>query len=62
MLQAPAGPLQVWSFASAGTGAGANEVDLTSAGGSLLETAAPVSTASSLAFAYVPPPLAAGSG
>ncbi len=62
MFQALQGPLQVWSFASAGTGAGTYEVDLTSAGGSLLETAAAVSTASSLAYAYVTPtPLAAGS-
>ncbi len=60
MFAAPAGPLEVWSFATAGTGAGTYEVDLTSAGGSLLETAGAVSTASSLAYAYVTPALAAG--
>jgi hypothetical protein len=58
---APQGTLQVWSFGTAGTGAGAYEVDLTSAAGSLLQTGFGVNNGSSQAFAFVTPtPLAAG--
>jgi len=58
---APAGAVQIWAYAAAGSGAGTYEVDLTSPGGSLLESAGAASTASSLAFAYVTSPVAAGS-
>jgi hypothetical protein len=61
-LSAPAGPLQVWSFGAAATGAGTYEVDLTSASAaSLLQSAFGVSGAGSFAYAFVSPmPLAAG--
>jgi hypothetical protein len=59
---APAGPLQVWTYGTAATGAGTYEVDLTSASASLLQTAFGINSGSSLAFAYVTPkPLTAGS-
>ena len=58
---APAGAVQVWSYAAAGGSAGTYQVSLTTGAGSLLQTAAAVSTASSLAYAYLTPPLAAGS-
>jgi hypothetical protein len=57
---APAGPLQVWSFATAGTSAGSFEVDLTSPSGSLLQTASAVISGTSLAYAFVTASLAAG--
>jgi hypothetical protein len=57
---APAEPLQVWSYATAGTGAGTYEVDLTSSSGSLLQTASGVNNGSSLAFGYVTNPVVAG--
>lgn len=61
-FSAPAGPLQVWSFGAAATGAGTYEVDLTSASAaSLLQSAFGVSGAGSFAYAFVSPmPLAAG--
>jgi hypothetical protein len=53
---APAGAVQVWSLATAGTtGAGTYEVDLTSASASLLQSAAGVSNGATLAYAYVTP-------
>jgi hypothetical protein len=59
---APAGPLQVWSFGTAGTSAGTYEVDLTSASASVLQAAFGVNNGSALAYAYVSPkPLVAGS-
>jgi hypothetical protein len=57
----PVGTLQVWSAAAAGTGAGTYEVDLTSPGGSLVQTAAGVNNGTTLAFAFVIPALTAGS-
>ena len=59
-FSAPAGPLQVWSFGAAATGAGTYEVDLTSAAASLLQTAFGVSSAGSFAYAFITPTLAAG--
>jgi hypothetical protein len=62
LANVPAEALQVWSYGAAGTSAGTYEVDLGSAAGSLLQTAAGVNTTGSYAYAYVPPkPLAAGS-
>jgi hypothetical protein len=61
VFTAPSGPVQIWSFATAGAGAGTYEVDLTSPSGSLLRTAAGVNNGDSLAFAFVTPALAAGS-
>jgi hypothetical protein len=59
---ATAGPLQVWSVGTAGTGAGTYEVDLTSTSASLLQSAFGVNNGSSLAYAFVTPKsLAAGS-
>ncbi len=61
-FSAPAGSLQVWSYGTAGTGAGTYEVDLTSPSASLLQAAFGVNSGSSLAYAYVSPkPLASGS-
>ncbi len=58
---APAGPLQVWTAATAGSGAGTYQVDLSGASGSLLENAYGVNNGTSLAFAFVTPqPLSAG--
>jgi hypothetical protein len=57
---AAAGPLQVWSFASAGTDAGTYEVDLTSAAASLLQSPHGVSSGGSLAFGFSTPSLDAG--
>jgi hypothetical protein len=59
---APQGPLQVWTFGAATTGAGTYEVDLTSAApASLLQSAFGVSGAGSFAYAFVSSkPLAAG--
>jgi hypothetical protein len=57
----PAGAVQVWSYAAAGASAGTYQLTLTGGAGTLLQTAAAVSTASELAFAYVTAPLAAGS-
>jgi len=58
----PAGPLQVWAYGTAGTGAGSFEVDLTSASASLLQSALGVDNGGSEVYAFVPPqPLAAGS-
>jgi len=61
-FNAPQGPLQVWTFGVAATGAGTYEVDLTStAATSLLQSAFGVSNAGSFAYAFVSPkPLAAG--
>lgn len=60
-FMAPAGPVQVWSYATAGTDAGTYEVDLTAPSGSLLQTASGVNNGSSLAYAYVTPsPVVAG--
>ena len=59
-FSAPAGPLQVWSFAAAATGAGTCEIDLTSPAGSLLQSAFGVSSAGSFAYAFVSQALAAG--
>jgi hypothetical protein len=60
-FMASAGPLQVWTYGAAGTGAGTYEVDLTAPSGSLLQTASGVNNGSSLAYAYVSPnPLVAG--
>jgi hypothetical protein len=50
---ASAGPLQVWSYAAAGTDAGTYEVDLTSLSGSLLQTAAGVSNGISHAEVFI---------
>ena len=58
---APAGILQLWSFGTAGSGAGTYEVDVTSSSANLLQTAAAVNQGTSLAFAFVTPVLAAGS-
>jgi hypothetical protein len=58
---APSGPLQVWSFATAGSDAGTYEVDLTSPDASVLQTAAAVNSGNSLAFAFTSSSLAAGS-
>jgi hypothetical protein len=57
---APAGPLQVWSFATAGSSAGSFEVDLTSPSGSLLQTASAVNSGTSLAYAFVTASITAG--
>jgi len=58
---APAGVLQVWSFGTAGAGAGTYEVDLASASANLVQTAFSANNGSSLAYAFVTPkPLAAG--
>jgi hypothetical protein len=51
---APAGALQVWNYAAAGTSAGTYEVDLT-ASSSLLHSAFGVAGASTFAYAYVLP-------
>jgi hypothetical protein len=59
-FSAPAGALQVWSFAAAATGAGTYEVDLTAGATSLLQSAFGVSSAGSLAYAFVSPAIAAG--
>jgi hypothetical protein len=60
-FSAPAGPLQVWTFGAATTGAGTYEVDLTAGATSLLQSAFGVSGAGSFAYAFVSPkPLAAG--
>jgi hypothetical protein len=57
-----AGPLQVWAYGTAATGAGSFEVDLTSASASLLQSALGVDNGGSEVYAFVPPqPLAAGS-
>jgi hypothetical protein len=57
-----AGNVQVWNYASAGTDAGTYEIDLTAPSGTLLQTAATVNNASSLAYAFISPtPLSAGS-
>jgi hypothetical protein len=58
---APAGAVQVWSYAAAGASAGTYQVSLAAGSDTLLQTPAAVSTASSLAFAYITSPLAAGS-
>jgi hypothetical protein len=60
-VAAPAGPLQVWNFATAAAAAGTYEVDLTSSTASLLQAAYGVGTGSSLAFAFVTAALNAGS-
>jgi hypothetical protein len=61
-FQAPAGVLQIWSFATAGAaGGGTYQVDLMSATATLLQTAAAVNNGTSLAFAYTTSALAAGS-
>ena len=57
---APTGPLQIWSFASAGTKAGTYEVDLTSSTASLRQAAFGVNNGNSLAFAFLTPALDAG--
>lgn len=59
-FSAPAGPLQVWSFGAAATGAGTYEVDLTSPAASLLQAAFGVSSAGSFAYAFVSQALVAG--
>jgi hypothetical protein len=59
-FSAPAGPLQVWSFGAASTGAGTYEVDLTSPAASLLQAAFGVSSAGSFAYAFVSQALVAG--
>lgn len=58
---APAAPLKLWSFATAGADAGTYEIDLASASAMLVQTAGGVSNAASQAFAYVTSALAAGS-
>ena len=58
---APAGPLQIWSFASAGADAGTFEVDLSSGAASLLQAPYGVNNGSSLAFAFLTTALDAGS-
>jgi hypothetical protein len=61
-FMAAAGNLQVWSYASAGTGAGTYEVDLTAPSGNLLQAAGAVNNGTSLAYAFISPsPLSAGS-
>jgi hypothetical protein len=60
-VTAPAGPLQVWNFASTAAAAGTYEVDLTSSTASLLQAAYGVDNGSSLVFAFVTTPLNAGS-
>jgi hypothetical protein len=57
---ATAGTLQVWSAATAGSGAGTYEVDLNSASANLLTTAGAVNNGTALAYAYVTSPLKAG--
>jgi hypothetical protein len=57
---APAGEVQVWSFATPGSDAGTYEVDLTSPSAALLQTAAGVANGSSQAYAFVTPTLTAG--
>ncbi len=58
---APSGALQVWTYGTAGTGAGTYEVDLTSGSTSLLQTAAGVNGGGAFAYAFISPaPLAAG--
>jgi hypothetical protein len=59
-FSAPAGPLQVWSFGAASTGAGTYEVDLTAGAASLLQADFGVSSAGSFAYAFVSQALAAG--
>jgi hypothetical protein len=62
LANVPAEALQVWSYGAAGTAAGTYEVDLGSAAGSLLQSAAGVNATGSYAYAFVSPsPLAAGS-
>jgi hypothetical protein len=61
VVTAPAGPLQVWNFASAAAAAGTYEVDLSSSTASLLQAAYGVDNGSSLAFAFVTAALNAGS-
>jgi hypothetical protein len=56
----PAGTLQVWSAATAGSGAGTYEVDLNAPSGNLLTTAGAVNNGTALAYAYVTSPLGAG--
>jgi hypothetical protein len=59
---APAGPLQVWSYGTAGASAGTYEVDLASSSTSVLQADFGVANGTALAYAYVSPkPLAAGS-
>jgi hypothetical protein len=61
-FSAPAGTLQVWSYATPGTGAGTYEVDLAAPGQTLLQSAAGVNNGGVLAYAYVTPnPLSAAS-
>jgi hypothetical protein len=62
LTNVPAETMQVWNYGAAGTAAGTYEIDLTSASGaSLLQSASGVNTASSYAYAFVPPsPLDAG--
>jgi len=57
---APAGPLKVWTYAAAGSDAGTYEVILSSAAANLLELPLGVNGASSQAFAFLTPVLAAG--
>jgi hypothetical protein len=52
---APAGTLQMWSYATAGTGAGTYEVDLAASSQTLLQSAAGVNSGGVLAYAYVTP-------
>jgi hypothetical protein len=57
---APAGPLQIWSFAAPGTDAGTYEVDLNSTAANLYTAAFGVANGNSLSYAYVTQPLTAG--
>jgi hypothetical protein len=58
---APAGTLQLWTVATAGTGAGFYEVDLTSSSGVLSQTGSGVGSGTTQAFLYTTPVLPAGS-
>jgi hypothetical protein len=59
-FQAPAGTVKVWTYATAGADAGTYEVTLGSAAGNLLELPLGVNSATSQAFAFLAPVLAAG--
>jgi hypothetical protein len=57
---APAGSLKVWTFATAGSDAGTYEINLSSAAANLLELPLGVNSATSQAFAFLSPAVAAG--
>jgi hypothetical protein len=57
---APAGPLQIWSYATSGTDAGTYEVDLNTSAANLLTSAYGVANGNSLSYAYVTSAATAG--